>query len=102
MHLQVVREEEQPSLPDVSSFKYTAPADTPGGAPANVPNIVAQATTQPQPQPDLSLEGGPALPQQPDPNATMAPIVKSDAEKIGRNDPCHCGSGKKYKHCHGR
>ena len=21
--------------------------------------------------------------------------------KIGRNDPCHCGSGKKYKHCHG-
>ena len=22
--------------------------------------------------------------------------------KIGRNDPCYCGSGKKYKHCHGR
>jgi preprotein translocase subunit SecA len=22
-------------------------------------------------------------------------------EKIGRNDPCHCGSGKKYKKCHG-
>ncbi|WP_366972914.1 SEC-C metal-binding domain-containing protein [Thermoflexus sp.] len=21
---------------------------------------------------------------------------------IGRNDPCPCGSGKKYKHCHGR
>jgi len=21
-------------------------------------------------------------------------------EKIGRNDPCHCGSGKKYKNCH--
>jgi preprotein translocase subunit SecA len=21
--------------------------------------------------------------------------------KIGRNDPCYCGSGKKYKHCHG-
>ncbi len=20
--------------------------------------------------------------------------------KIGRNDPCHCGSGKKFKHCH--
>ena len=26
--------------------------------------------------------------------------VKSD--KVGRNDPCPCGSGKKYKHCHGR
>lgn len=24
------------------------------------------------------------------------------AEKVGRNDPCPCGSGKKYKHCHGR
>lgn len=23
-------------------------------------------------------------------------------EKIGRNDPCSCGSGKKYKHCHGK
>ena len=23
-------------------------------------------------------------------------------KKIGRNDPCPCGSGKKYKHCHGK
>jgi preprotein translocase subunit SecA len=23
-------------------------------------------------------------------------------DKIGRNDPCPCGSGKKYKHCHGK
>ena len=22
--------------------------------------------------------------------------------KIGRNDPCPCGSGKKYKYCHGK
>jgi preprotein translocase subunit SecA len=22
--------------------------------------------------------------------------------KVGRNDPCPCGSGKKFKHCHGR
>ncbi|PIV90360.1 preprotein translocase subunit SecA [Candidatus Gracilibacteria bacterium CG17_big_fil_post_rev_8_21_14_2_50_48_13] len=27
---------------------------------------------------------------------------KNDAEKVGRNDPCPCGSGKKYKACHGR
>jgi preprotein translocase subunit SecA len=27
--------------------------------------------------------------------------VKSEREKIGRNDPCWCGSGKKYKKCHG-
>jgi preprotein translocase subunit SecA len=27
--------------------------------------------------------------------------VKRDLPKVGRNDPCPCGSGKKYKHCHG-
>jgi preprotein translocase subunit SecA len=26
--------------------------------------------------------------------------VRREAPKIGRNDPCHCGSGKKYKNCH--
>jgi preprotein translocase subunit SecA len=30
-----------------------------------------------------------------------ATVVKSEDEKIGRNDPCWCGSGKKYKKCHG-
>jgi len=24
------------------------------------------------------------------------------SQKIGRNDPCPCGSGRKYKHCHGK
>jgi preprotein translocase subunit SecA len=31
----------------------------------------------------------------------QAPIVKSDQEKVGRNQPCWCGSGKKFKLCHG-
>jgi preprotein translocase subunit SecA len=29
------------------------------------------------------------------------PVVKSDQEQLGRNDPCWCGSGKKFKRCHG-
>ena len=28
--------------------------------------------------------------------------IRRDTPKVGRNDPCPCGSGKKYKHCHGR
>ncbi|MNW98445.1 preprotein translocase subunit SecA [compost metagenome] len=28
--------------------------------------------------------------------------VRLDEPKVGRNDPCPCGSGKKYKHCHGQ
>jgi preprotein translocase subunit SecA len=37
--------------------------------------------------------------------AETTPVVKTerapDGSKVGRNDPCYCGSGKKYKKCHG-
>jgi len=33
--------------------------------------------------------------------AAQAP-TKRDSDKVGRNDPCPCGSGKKYKRCHGK
>ena len=35
-----------------------------------------------------------------DPTAKAEPVIAGD--RVGRNDPCPCGSGKKYKHCHGR
>jgi len=38
----------------------------------------------------------PALAAEP----AVAPFVRSD-RKVGRNEPCPCGSGRKYKHCHG-
>lgn len=28
--------------------------------------------------------------------------VRREGKKMGRNEPCHCGSGKKFKHCHGK
>ncbi|HEX7054994.1 MAG TPA: preprotein translocase subunit SecA [Burkholderiales bacterium] len=31
----------------------------------------------------------------------VRPVVRA-TQKVGRNDPCPCGSGKKYKHCHGK
>jgi hypothetical protein len=34
------------------------------------------------------------------PGQTLNPIVR-DEPKVGRNDPCPCGSGKKWKRCHG-
>jgi preprotein translocase subunit SecA len=40
-------------------------------------------------------EGGPGAQQK-------VETVRRDADKVGRNDPCPCGSGKKYKKCHGR
>ncbi len=36
----------------------------------------------------------------PPPKVPNVPVTR--AAKIGRNDPCPCGSGKKYKECHGR
>ena len=44
-------------------------------------------------EPEGGAEPAPAIAQ-----AT----VHRDAPKVGRNDPCPCGSGKKYKHCHGQ
>jgi preprotein translocase subunit SecA len=38
---------------------------------------------------------------QPEPPQPMTPVVRTE-KKIGRNEPCPCGSGKKYKQCHGR
>jgi len=34
--------------------------------------------------------------------AQKVETVRRDGDKVGRNDPCPCGSGKKFKKCHGR
>lgn len=38
----------------------------------------------------------------PAPVGMPTPPVIRDGDKVGRNDPCPCGSGKKYKQCHGK
>jgi len=49
---------------------------------------------------DAALSGqDPGLEEDP-PARAAAPA--GSVPKVGRNDPCPCGSGKKYKHCHGR
>jgi len=48
---------------------------------------------QQQQQRDLQFQAGPAQAEPPKPVRAAA--------KVGRNDPCPCGSGKKYKKCHG-
>ena len=34
--------------------------------------------------------------------ASRPETFKRDGRKVGRNEPCPCGSGKKYKQCHGK
>jgi preprotein translocase subunit SecA len=47
---------------------------------------------------DVDLE---EEPRRGSPVAVVEQRVLSDEDKVGRNDPCPCGSGKKYKKCHG-
>ncbi len=53
---------------------------------------------------DALFDGDPGAPPQPGmlPGAegSHTPFVRGE-RKVGRNEPCPCGSGKKYKHCHG-
>jgi preprotein translocase subunit SecA len=44
---------------------------------------------------------GPPIPARTGGDDADIKTVRRDEPKIGRNDPCHCGSGKKYKKCHG-
>jgi preprotein translocase subunit SecA len=46
--------------------------------------------------------GGPAAPAQAAEPAPMQPVVKDEWSKTPRNAPCPCGSGKKFKMCHGK
>jgi len=48
----------------------------------------------------MGYVGGPKEGEGQDQNVSKQPVHVG--EKIGRNDPCFCGSGKKYKNCHGR
>jgi preprotein translocase subunit SecA len=79
----------EPAAPDPRTLKFQHAA-----APS-----LTQAPPAPEPRPsaappDLRMRPPPA----PEP---VAPYVR-EAPKVGRNDPCPCGSGKKFKQCHGR
>ena len=79
-------------------------ADDRGGA---VSSSLSFAGNVP-PRPTAARPANPFPPRQGTPAVAAPPTqpVRADAirtdAKVGRNDPCPCGSGKKFKHCHGR
>ncbi len=68
---------------------YSGPSDA---APASFPPPAPSGGFPPP---------GPARPARTGGDDAPVTQVKRDEPKIGRNDPCYCGSGKKYKKCHG-
>jgi preprotein translocase subunit SecA len=60
-------------------------------------NQAPQGQQPAQGQPVRTMSGAPAPAAAPRPET-----FKRDGRKVGRNEPCPCGSGKKYKQCHGK
>ena len=98
-HVQVLSEEA--AEPDLAQASYVA-AEDPVMGDAAITAAFAAATPE-EIEAAAAVAGGSPFDETSmfDSEATQAPIVKSDREKIGRNDPCWCGSGKKFKLCHG-
>ena len=54
---------------------------------------------KPQAPIEREMVAKPTVASHGDGSDTKKPVVKKAEEKVGRNDPCPCGSGKKYKNC---
>jgi preprotein translocase subunit SecA len=77
----------EPPPPDPSKLKFQHAA---------APSLAQVAPAAPEPRP------GAQAPRPPPPAAEPVTPYVREAPKVGRNDPCPCGSGKKFKQCHGR
>jgi preprotein translocase subunit SecA len=97
-HLQVAAVEEAPRSPATERMRYSAPEDPVQGS----GGFRAAAATMPADEligdfgagPEGAVSGAPAE------EVSMMPVRVDKTP--GRNEPCFCGSGKKYKLCHGR
>src|SRR5579872_2903323 len=82
-----------PTMPNLGVEMAPSGALVPQAAPAEPPKALEQLLGPAPPQPR-------AVHTNRDDASAAKPMHRSH-EKVGRNDPCPCGSGKKYKKCHG-
>src|SRR5438270_1355585 len=88
------RRPEPPRTPPQSAAAAAASAAARASEPQQLPAVAREIERRQQrQQKDLHYQTGPAQAEAPKPVRVGA--------KVGRNDPCPCGSGKKYKKCHG-
>ncbi len=80
---QQVQQAREPQRVDMSKMRVSRPGGE-GGAPRSQEEARARAAAEAASQP------------------VRQETVKHSEPRVGRNDPCPCGSGKKYKQCHGR
>ncbi|MCE2532245.1 MAG: preprotein translocase subunit SecA [Acidimicrobiia bacterium] len=95
-HIQVVKPETE-QVSATRNVTYSGPTD-----PSEAPSALAQAAAAAAGVPLAGAKPAAAPSTAGKPAAGTATLVRSAAEKTGRNAPCPCGSGKKYKLCCGR
>jgi preprotein translocase subunit SecA len=110
-HIQIQQAEKPPD--EMQLRPQSPPPQAPprtGGARAAIASAAARGSEDPSPQrlPDFAREmerkqqrQQKELQYQTGPAQAEAPKPVRAGAKVGRNDPCPCGSGKKYKKCHG-
>jgi preprotein translocase subunit SecA len=93
MHAQVtVAQEHTAGAPQLSNMSYSAPED-----PSTAGSTLGAAAAL-----QAAAEGAPEAPPAVEEEVVNVPVVKTEWDKTPRNAPCPCGSGKKFKMCHGR
>jgi preprotein translocase subunit SecA len=93
-HLEIVREEEPQEAAPARGLAYSGGGD--GTLAQNFAAAGAAAAARPRGIADSSAEAYEAAQQ-----ATRTVVAPRNVSKVGRNEPCPCGSGKKYKKCCG-
>ena len=104
---QLAAPQPRPAMP--RRLVLSGPSDSPPTSPAAAPTPVAQEETDP-----LAAAMGGSVRRVGAGAATSVAALRTNRgeepspqkpvtvdDKVGRNDPCPCGSGKKYKKCHG-
>jgi preprotein translocase subunit SecA len=82
----------EPAAPDPSTLRFQH---------AEAPSLVAPPPVEAPPPGFAQAPSGQPL-RTPPPDADPVQTYVREQPKVGRNEPCPCGSGKKYKQCHGR
>ncbi len=81
---QQVQQAREPQRVDMSKMRVSRPGEGSSGAPVTEEAARARAAAEAASQP------------------VRQETIKHNEPRVGRNDPCPCGSGKKYKQCHGK
>jgi preprotein translocase subunit SecA len=88
------RQDARSAMASAAARASLGDSDSQSSTPQHLPSVAREIERkQARQQRDLQYQTGPAQAEAPKPVRAAA--------KVGRNDPCPCGSGKKYKKCHG-